>query len=86
MRMGVKRRILLRYFLLLPPTSPWGDDATKVMVPSETEQPESLRDARDLWSVVTTTFYYFPSDDVSRATTERREVEAATLSGDEGGR
>lgn len=43
------------------------DDATKVMVPSETKQPESLRDARDLWSVVTTTFYYFLSGAVCRA-------------------
>lgn len=63
---GVKRRILLRYFCYLLRTA-LGDDATKVMVPSETEQPESLRDARDLWSVVTTTFYYFLSNAVSRA-------------------
>lgn len=71
--MGVKRRILLRYFCYLLRTA-LGDDATKVMVPSETEQPESLRDARDLWSVVTTTFYYFLSNAVSRTRALRREV------------
>ena len=59
-----------------------GDDATKVMVSSETKQPESLRDARDLWSVVTTTFYYFLSSAVyfkhtrARAQREGRKVEA----------
>lgn len=55
----------MRYFCYL--RTALGDDATKVMVPSETKQPESLRDARDLWSVVTTTFYYFLSNAVSRA-------------------
>lgn len=85
---GVTRSILLRHFCyLLRPAL--GDDATKVMVPSETKQPESLRDARDLWSVVTTTFYYFLSSALcfehtrARAQREGRKVEAR-LSGDEG--
>lgn len=53
------------------------------MVPSETKQPESLRDARDLWSVVTTTFYYFPSGAVSRA---HARSEGGRESGSEAGR
>lgn len=68
--MSVKRAILLRYFATSP-EQPLGM-MLKVMVPSETKQPESLRDARDLWSVVTTTFYYFLSNAVSHTRALRR--------------
>lgn len=80
---GVTGRILLHHFCYLLGAA-LGDDATKVMVPSETGNSTRLRDARDLWSVVTTTFYYFPSNATLAWSERERKRREARLLGDVG--